>query len=155
MLGPDEAVELRASVALPPMEDRAQEQLISMLIIYDKYRELRPPEEFEDEQKYLDAIENAKNKPMQIMYVPVMSSAEAACSFITVFTLIYLPASFIATLLGTSLFEFGTEDSGILKISPSFWIYVCVIIPLTVVTLVIWYLFKTRHDGKRRQEREE
>lgn len=78
----------------------------------------------------------------------------ATVRVITVFTLIYLPASFIATLFGTNLFDFEAENGGILRVSPSFWIYICASIPLTAVTLITWYLFKLRHDKLRREKRE-
>ncbi|EKG13523.1 hypothetical protein MPH_09335 [Macrophomina phaseolina MS6] len=81
MLSDTEAYRFRLDELLPVLlSDKSQFKARLISLSDDKYRELRPPEEFEDEQKYLDAIENAKNKSMQIMYVPVMSSAEAACS---------------------------------------------------------------------------
>lgn len=53
-----------------------------------------------------------------------------------------------------NLFDFEAENGGILRVSPSFWIYICASIPLTAVTLITWYLFKLRHDKLRREKRE-
>ncbi|KAF2761010.1 hypothetical protein EJ05DRAFT_497581 [Pseudovirgaria hyperparasitica] len=58
----------------------------------------------------------------------------ATVRVITVFTLIYLPASFIATVLETNLFKFQ-DDSEALRIPPQLWIYVAVALPLTFLTV--------------------
>lgn len=76
----------------------------------------------------------------------------ATVRVITVFSLIYLPASFVASLLGTNLFSFQTSSRRFV-ISTQFWIYVCVTIPLTVITLSTWWLMKSQQDKKRRQRR--
>ena len=73
---------------------------------------------------------------------------------ITVCTLIYLPASFMATFFGMNFFEFRSDIDS-LRISPNFWIYVAATIPLTLVTVGAWYLFKLRHDRRRRKQHDE
>ncbi|KAF2738921.1 hypothetical protein EJ04DRAFT_560183 [Polyplosphaeria fusca] len=77
----------------------------------------------------------------------------ATVRFITVCTMIYLPASFMATLLGMNLFEFRNESGG-LRVSPTFWIYVALTLPLTVLTVGSYWFFKARHDRRRKMVRE-
>ncbi|KAF2809485.1 uncharacterized protein BDZ99DRAFT_531837 [Mytilinidion resinicola] len=78
----------------------------------------------------------------------------ATVRVITVCTLIYLPASFTATFFGMNFFEFQSGLAG-LHTSPSFWIYVAATIPLTFLTVGAWYIFKVRHDMKRKRKRDE
>ncbi|KAI5371853.1 hypothetical protein J4E82_009461 [Alternaria postmessia] len=73
----------------------------------------------------------------------------ATVKVITVFTLIYLPASFVASFLGMNVFDFKSED-GSLRASPQFWIYVVTTVPLTMLTVGAWYLYKTRHNKLRK-----
>jgi len=73
----------------------------------------------------------------------------ATVKVITVFTLIYLPASFMASFLGMNLFDFKGED-GSLQASPQFWIFVVTTVPLTMLTVGAWYLYKTRHNKIRK-----
>ncbi|KKK13986.1 hypothetical protein ARAM_000212, partial [Aspergillus rambellii] len=61
---------------------------------------------------------------------------------ITVVTLIYLPSSFMATLLGMNSFFEMDSDSHRLIISPQFWIYVVCSVPLTGATLLYWWFFQ-------------
>lgn len=78
----------------------------------------------------------------------------ATVRVITVCTLIYLPASFMATFFGMNFFEFGS-DIRALRASPNFWIYVAATIPLTMITVGAWYVFKLQHDRKRRKRHDE
>jgi len=72
---------------------------------------------------------------------------------ITIVTLIYLPASFVATLLGTNLFYFNPKTSS-MRIAENFWWYVALFIPLTFVTILAWYL-RTTSSRERRRRREQ
>lgn len=56
---------------------------------------------------------------------------------ITLVTLFYLPSSFIATVMGMNFFIQDLETRRII-VSPQFWIYFSVSIPLTVITIVFW-----------------
>jgi len=51
-----------------------------------------------------------------------------------------------------NFFEFQADVGG-LRASQSFWVYVAVTIPLTLITVGAWYLFKTKYDRKRRMKR--
>ncbi|KAF4241730.1 hypothetical protein CNMCM8980_002254 [Aspergillus fumigatiaffinis] len=66
---------------------------------------------------------------------------------ITTVTLIYLPFTFMATVLGmSSFFEMDPTDHN-LVVSPKFWVYVVFSIPLTAATLFYWWFLK---NGKQR-----
>ncbi|KAL3457013.1 hypothetical protein BJX64DRAFT_280916 [Aspergillus heterothallicus] len=68
---------------------------------------------------------------------------------ITVVTLIYLPATFTATLLGMNSF-FEMDDNRRIVVSPQFWIYVVCAVPLTLATLLYWWYFqKAKQRGER------
>ncbi|KKY18572.1 hypothetical protein UCDDS831_g05852 [Diplodia seriata] len=54
---------------------------------------------------------------------------------VTLATLIYLPASFVASLFGMNFFDFD-EQSNRMKMSKDAWIYLLVTIPLTAVTVL-------------------
>jgi Mg2+ and Co2+ transporter CorA len=68
---------------------------------------------------------------------------------ITVVTLVYLPATFMATLLGMNSF-FEMDESRNIIISPQFWIYIVCSVPLTAATLCYWWYFQ---KAKQRTER--
>ncbi|KAF4313988.1 hypothetical protein GTA08_BOTSDO00104 [Botryosphaeria dothidea] len=53
---------------------------------------------------------------------------------ITVVTLVYLPFTFVATLL--SMGVFGLDASNQLTVSPQLWIFFAISIPLTLVTML-------------------
>ncbi|ETS74502.1 hypothetical protein PFICI_14368 [Pestalotiopsis fici W106-1] len=64
---------------------------------------------------------------------------------IALITAAYLPATFVATLFSMGMFEWRSSDSDTegavassSSISPDFWMYWAVTIPLTVVTLLGW-----------------
>ncbi|KAL3495892.1 hypothetical protein BJX62DRAFT_222253 [Aspergillus germanicus] len=52
---------------------------------------------------------------------------------VTLVTLIYLPATFVSTLLGMNLFNYG--PGGHFEISPQFWLFVVLAAPLTILTV--------------------
>lgn len=58
---------------------------------------------------------------------------------ITVVTLVYLPFTFVATLL--SMGVFGLDASNQLTVSPQLWIFFAISIPLTLVTM-LWWVWK-------------
>ncbi|KAL9636455.1 MAG: hypothetical protein Q9204_002251 [Flavoplaca sp. TL-2023a] len=64
---------------------------------------------------------------------------------ITFVTLLYMPATFIATVLGTNLFSYsGSGPHGGFRVSPQFWIFVVLAIPLTLVTIGCWFFYSQR-----------
>ncbi|KAL4960020.1 uncharacterized protein BDV14DRAFT_193313 [Aspergillus stella-maris] len=66
---------------------------------------------------------------------------------ITVVTLIYLPSTFMATLLGMNSF-FEMDENRRIVVAPQFWIYVVCAIPLTAATLCYWWYFQRSKQRK-------
>ncbi|KAH7403386.1 hypothetical protein BKA64DRAFT_448559 [Cadophora sp. MPI-SDFR-AT-0126] len=78
----------------------------------------------------------------------------ATVRVVTLVTLIYLPASFISSLLGTNLFAFETTDGSGFQISRQFWIFIALSVPLTFLTVGSWfYISYKRRRNKALQER--
>jgi hypothetical protein len=59
----------------------------------------------------------------------------------------------LQSFLGMNLFDYNNSD-GSLQASPQFWIFAVTTIPLTLITVGAWYMYKSRHD-KRRNARED
>lgn len=73
-------------------------------------------------------------------------------------TVLFLPATFVATLFSMSMFEWDSDEAGKAGktvLSPKFWIYWMTTIPLTVATLIVvgfwWRYEKRRFDGQLEQ----
>ncbi|KAG9229025.1 hypothetical protein BJ875DRAFT_388208, partial [Amylocarpus encephaloides] len=77
----------------------------------------------------------------------------ATVRVVTLVTLIYLPASFISSLLGMNLFSFqGTDGKGF-QVSQQFWIFIVLSVPLTILTVGSWfYISYKRRRNKALQE---
>ncbi|KAL3431438.1 hypothetical protein BDV09DRAFT_188408 [Aspergillus tetrazonus] len=71
----------------------------------------------------------------------------ATVRIVTLVTLIYLPASFVSTLLGMNLFDYGPE--GNLEVSHDFWIFFILAVPLTAFTVGSWYWLVQRRRRLR------
>ncbi|KAI0889173.1 uncharacterized protein GGS22DRAFT_153353 [Annulohypoxylon maeteangense] len=65
--------------------------------------------------------------------------------FLTTLTLLYLPASFVATFFGMNFFNYD-DQTGKLIGTPSIWIYVLSSVLLTILTFSIYY-WVIHHDG--------
>lgn len=75
---------------------------------------------------------------------------------ISILGIVYLPATFVATLFSMDMFSWpGTSNKGnetsSLVASPSIWIYWVVAVPLTVITILIWVIWARRENQKSRQ----
>ena len=66
-----------------------------------------------------------------------------AMKTIAVLTMFFLPATFISSLLGTNLFVLDTSGDGKaqLIVSELWWIYLVSAVPLTLFTLLVWWLY--------------
>ncbi|KAJ3534302.1 hypothetical protein NMY22_g6984 [Coprinellus aureogranulatus] len=62
---------------------------------------------------------------------------------IAVVTMVFLPASLIAGIIDTPFFTTGDEALSTLKVSPQFWIFWVVSVPLTILVFLAW-LFMPR-----------
>ncbi|KAI1424893.1 hypothetical protein F5Y12DRAFT_785012 [Xylaria sp. FL1777] len=60
---------------------------------------------------------------------------------IALLTMVFLPATFVATLFSMGIFEWKGMHGEILSVSPYIWLYVAVTVVITSVTLGTWYLW--------------
>lgn len=70
-----------------------------------------------------------------------------AMKTIAVLTMFFLPATFISSLLGTNLFVLDTssgDGKAKLIVSELWWIYLVSAVPLTLLTLLVWWLYLQR-----------
>ncbi|KAI0139926.1 hypothetical protein F4776DRAFT_567118 [Hypoxylon sp. NC0597] len=65
--------------------------------------------------------------------------------FLTTLTLLYLPASFVATFFGMNFFDLDQESKRIVC-TPMIWIYITSSILLTLFTFLVYY-WVLHHDG--------
>ncbi|KAG0651758.1 hypothetical protein D0Z07_1903 [Hyphodiscus hymeniophilus] len=79
----------------------------------------------------------------------------ATVKLVTIVTLIYLPASFMASILGMNLFVFQSADSSDFQISKQFWVFIVLTIPLTLITVGSWIIMARRRRKQKNKEREE
>ena len=74
---------------------------------------------------------------------------------IAVLTIIFLPATFVSSVLGSNLF--ALEDDGAGKhsfvVSGLWWIYLVIAIPLTLITLGVWGICLKRRSKRLREGR--
>ncbi|KAL8831485.1 MAG: hypothetical protein Q9170_005269 [Blastenia crenularia] len=69
---------------------------------------------------------------------------------ITFVTLLYMPATFIATVLGTNLFTYSTSNSHTgFHVSPQFWVFIVLAVPLTLLTIGCWFFYSQRTKRSR------
>ncbi|KAF4629741.1 hypothetical protein G7Y89_g8405 [Cudoniella acicularis] len=78
----------------------------------------------------------------------------ATVRLVTLVTLIFLPASFISSLLGTNLFAFDPNTTNF-EISRQFWIWVVTTVPLTLLTIGYWKYITYRQQMKKAREARE
>ncbi|KAH8751297.1 hypothetical protein F5883DRAFT_578091 [Diaporthe sp. PMI_573] len=72
---------------------------------------------------------------------------------ISVLTMVFLPATFVATVFSMTFFNWSPEqDEKIL--SPWFWIYVVITVAFTLVTMCIWLIFNRRMSKSRKNDLE-
>ncbi|KAF2433802.1 hypothetical protein EJ08DRAFT_583063, partial [Tothia fuscella] len=64
----------------------------------------------------------------------------SAMKTVALLTIAFLPGTFVAALFSTGLFKFKLpSDNQIL--SPQFWVYWAITIPLTVIVFVFWKIW--------------
>lgn len=64
----------------------------------------------------------------------------AAMKTVAFLTLTFLPATFISAIFSTSFFNFDGEQ-GTWRVSDKFWIYWAVSIPVTSITILLWFFW--------------
>ncbi|KAH8592626.1 hypothetical protein B0O99DRAFT_653773 [Bisporella sp. PMI_857] len=76
----------------------------------------------------------------------------ATVRLVTIVTLIYLPASFVASFLGMNLFSFQTAEGAGFQISGKFWIFALLAVPLTLITVGLWIFMSRKRKRQRKHE---
>lgn len=105
-----------------------------------------------DNRKQADATEafaeDARNDSK------IMKRDSATMKTITVVTLVYLPATFVSTLLSMGIFDFGVGDGepGRIRIAREGWIFLAISLPLTILTLGLAFLWKQSKERTWRLE---
>jgi hypothetical protein len=96
----------------------------------------------------------------------------ATVRLVTIVTLIYLPASFVAvclytlwssgsaltdwgqSFLGMNLFTFQTSDGSGFQISKQFWVFFLMTVPLTLITVGSWAIMARKRKKQKLLDRE-
>ena len=65
----------------------------------------------------------------------------AAVKVLTILTLIYLPATVVSNFFSTSFVKAASGDQGHIAVSNDWWIFPAAFVPLTILTLYIWYVW--------------
>ncbi|TGO21493.1 hypothetical protein BPAE_0216g00050 [Botrytis paeoniae] len=79
----------------------------------------------------------------------------SAMKTIAILGIVFLPGTFIASILSTTFLDFQNPSGLRAAVSPSFWIYWVVTIPVTLIILVFWYLWERKRDERFVRERNE
>lgn len=69
-----------------------------------------------------------------------------AMAIFTFITALFLPGTYVASLFSMSMFDWLHDDSDKTTVSPLFWVYWLVTIPLTAVVLGGWWIWYKRAD---------
>lgn len=67
-----------------------------------------------------------------------------AMKSIAALTMVFLPGTFVATIFSMTFFQVEQDDKHALKVSPNWWLYVVVTVPLTVAVLMAWIIWLRR-----------
>lgn len=94
--------------------------------------------------------ESAKTNNYLVRLTKDTVDDSATVRVVTFVTLIYLPASFIATIFGMNLFSFDTKTSRV-RIAGDFWIYVAICVPLTAFTVGYWFFQSRTRSSKNKR----
>ncbi|RDW62932.1 uncharacterized protein DSM5745_10043 [Aspergillus mulundensis] len=92
---------------------------------------------------------NSQTRMLQLADASVEDNANVFV--VTIVSLFYLPASFVATFLGMNLFDFDGPDDGDFATSKKFWIFFAATVPLTCLTVGFWYILTGRRERARKQ----
>ncbi|MCJ1243175.1 hypothetical protein MMC30_000372 [Trapelia coarctata] len=70
---------------------------------------------------------------------------------IAVLTIVFLPGTFVAALFSMPMFNWQA-DSTTAVVSPRFWVYWAITAPLTIVVVLIWFIWIALKDARHRRE---
>lgn len=83
----------------------------------------------------------------------VMKADSRAMKVIAVLTLVFLPATGVASIFSMPFFDVDFDGPAReLKAAASFWIFWAVVAPLTIVVMLGWVLWYRRAKNRRKQE---
>ncbi|PHH72072.1 hypothetical protein CDD80_4798 [Ophiocordyceps camponoti-rufipedis] len=88
------------------------------------------------------------NAEITLAYHIIASQDSAVTKTIAVLTMTFLPASFVASLFGTTFFS--SADDKKLAVSSKFWTYWVVAVPSTLLVLLAWWLFLQKSSSRNR-----
>lgn len=72
---------------------------------------------------------------------------------IQILSMLFLPASLVSSIFGMGFFNTsqGTDGQAIFTISHSWWLYIAISVPLTILSMVLWCyynaIFKSKAKG--------
>ena len=78
------------------------------------------------------------------------SNAMKTLAAVTVF---FLPSTFVAALFSMPMFHWSEENAGHTLVSKDFWMFWTISIPLTFLTLGVWFIW-TRVQARRHRDRD-
>ncbi|KAL9086582.1 MAG: hypothetical protein Q9159_004099 [Coniocarpon cinnabarinum] len=73
-----------------------------------------------------------------------------AMKTISILGIVFLPGTFVATILSIDMFQWGGVDGAksSLTVSRGIWVYFAITVPLTVLTIIVWLLWARRETIK-------
>ncbi|KAJ7271270.1 hypothetical protein C8J57DRAFT_1435452 [Mycena rebaudengoi] len=76
-----------------------------------------------------------------------MCGDSASMNAIALLTMLFLPATFTATILGANIFNESAALSSNIKVTNFWWLWLVLTVPLTIVTVVSWRIYHRRIVG--------
>ncbi|KAL4916935.1 hypothetical protein BDW62DRAFT_211604 [Aspergillus aurantiobrunneus] len=77
-----------------------------------------------------------------------MKRDSTSMNAIAAMTMVFLPGTFIATILDAGIFV-ATEDSTRINVSGLWWLWIVLTIPLTLIVMACWWWYKKRKEKVR------
>lgn len=93
----------------------------------------------------------AQSNKIQYQIAVETRADSSAMKAIAVLTMIFLPGTFVSTIFGMSMFNWGAERETDV-VSNRFWIYWAITVPSTVAVLVLWRLWWIFDEWRQRRE---
>ena len=95
-----------------------------------------------------------KDNQLNIKIASATKADSIAMKTFTFITALFLPGTFIGTLLSATMIDWlpnsdsiSTQGSGV-KVSPLYWIYWVLTIPITIAVMLGWYIWYRQENGK-------
>lgn len=62
-----------------------------------------------------------------------------AMKTISALTMVFLPGTFVGTLFGMVFFSVTESGSSGIRVSPTWWLYLAITVPLTALVMILWF----------------